>query len=136
MCEGSVVHRHQHLEDLEVLLGVAGGREQGAEDAGAHEDERLTPFPVAAERGQRLAGVGLALALRFDRDLLRREGDLDQRGLVLPGEGLDLGPMAAHSQRARAGGLEHRALDSSPGGRPIANRARAAFTRADGLTRA
>ena len=64
--QSALVEGHQFLEDLQVLLGVVGLRQQGAKQDGPHQDQRFAPFPVGAKRRQRLARAGLALALGLE----------------------------------------------------------------------
>jgi hypothetical protein len=80
--QAGVVHQHQLEEDFAVPGGIVGRGQEQAEDDGAHQDQRLAPLPVAAEGGQRLAGVGLALLVGLRRELRDPQLPLDEAGLL------------------------------------------------------
>lgn len=131
-CQAAIIEGHQLLEDLQVLLGVVGLRQQAAQHDGPHQDQRLAALPVRAQRRQRLPRPRLALPLRLERDLLRREHGLDQRRCVPEGEGSqwDATGGVGGQRRLFGGFLRHREIstfgifqvDSAEGGGERRNR--------------
>ena len=45
------------LEDIEVLLGIVGGRQQRAKDDGADQDQRLAALPERSKGRQGLETI-------------------------------------------------------------------------------
>lgn len=80
--QAAFIHGQQRVQQREIARRVIGGRQQRGQDAGAHQNQRLAAFPIAAECSQRLAGAALAFLLGLHADLLRGEHTLDQGGRV------------------------------------------------------
>ena len=130
MSHAVLIERHECLEGRQIAFGIIGGRQKSPKNARPYKDEWLATFPIGAQRGQGLRLLGVALLLRFNRDLGAWPNSLDHRGSIAQGVSLNFsksgGRVVAHVHQ-RSSKLIWRLLSASTAPAPSVRPMRIAF---------